>query len=73
MYMYICLDKSLPGTQATVASPAKFGRHSQIIVLIGKVSTTLHLALTMHGFVSVHGSLQIPLKHANLLGQSAST
>ena len=71
--MYICLDKSLPGTQATVASPAKFGRHSQTIVLIGKVSTTLHLALTMHGFVSVHGSLQMPLKHANLLGQSAST
>lgn len=63
----------LPGTQATVASPAKFGRHSQIIVLIGNVSTTLHLALTMHGLVSAQGSLQTPPKHASLLGQSAST
>lgn len=50
----------------------KFRGHSQIIVLIGKVSTTLHLALDIHGFVSKHGSLQIALKHANLLGQSTS-
>jgi len=67
------LAQTSPGTQAMVASPAKFGRHSQIIVLIGKVSTTLHLALAMHGFVTAHGSLQTPLKHASLLGQSAST
>lgn len=62
-----------PGMQATVASPAKFGKHSQIIVLIGSVSTTEHLAPVIQGFVSMHGSLQTPLKQPNLLGQSPST
>lgn len=59
--------------QATVASPAKFGKHSQIIVLIGKVFTTEHFAPAMQGLLSTHGSLQTPLKQPNLLGQSPST
>lgn len=42
------------------------------MVLNGRVSTTEHSALTPHGFVSMHGFLQIPLKQASLLGQSAS-
>lgn len=63
----------LPGMQATVASPAKFGKHSQIIVLIGKVFTTEHFAPAMQGLLSIHGSLQTPLKQPNLLGQSPST
>lgn len=67
------LLQNSPWTQDTVASPTKSEGHSQIIVLIGKVSITEHLALAIQGLDSSQGFLQTLLKHANLLGQSAST
>ena len=38
----------------------------------GKVSITVHSALTPHGRVSKHGLRQLPEKQASLLAQSAS-
>lgn len=64
--------KFLPNLHSTSASPTYPGKHRQDIVRSGSVSTTEHSAFAPHGFVSIHGFLQLPLKQASLLGQSAS-
>ena len=62
----------LPRLHSMSASPMYPGSHSQTIVRKGNVSTTVQIAFRLHGLVSRHGFLHWPLKHANLLGQSAS-
>jgi hypothetical protein len=64
---------SLPGLHSFSASPTYPAIQVQTIVRKGNVSTTEQIALAPHGCVSIQGFLQSPLKHANLLGQSAST
>lgn len=63
---------NIPSLHSISASPTYPGKHKHDIVLKGKVSTTVHSALTPHGFISAQGFRQNPLKHANLLGQSES-
>lgn len=63
---------SIPGLHWTSASPTNPGRHSQDIVRSGKVSITVHSALTPQGRVSRQGLRQLPEKQASLLAQSAS-
>lgn len=65
-------DSHLPSLHSLSASPIYPGKQMQDMVLSGRESTTTHSALTPHGLVSVHGFLHLPLKQANLLGQSAS-
>lgn len=62
----------VPGRHSMSASPIYPGKHKQDIVLNGNVSTTEHSAFIPHGFVSIHGFLHNPEKHASLLGQSES-
>ena len=53
--------------------PVNPGKQIQLIVLKGKVLWTLHSALLTHGWITLQGSLQSPLKHASLLGHSLSS
>lgn len=62
----------LPNLHSFSASPTYPSRHVQTIVRRGSESTTEQTALAPHGLVSKQGFLHSPLKHASLLGQSAS-
>jgi UDP-N-acetylglucosamine enolpyruvyl transferase len=56
----------------TFPLPVKPGSQMQTIVLSGRVSWTRHSALATQGLISRQGFLQVPLKHACLLGHSPS-
>jgi hypothetical protein len=53
--------------------PVKPGKQIQLIVLSGKELCTTHSAFGAHGWITLHGFSQSPLKHACLLGHSRSS
>ena len=63
----------LISSQWTSPFPVKPETQVQLIVLKGRELWTVHSAFRAHGWITLQGSLQSPLKQASLLGHSLSS